>query len=77
MVSTVEYVLTQQGFRCSQANTSLFVFHYGSCLLYLQVYVDDIILIESHEQSIRRFIDHLQAEHAIKDLGKLSYFFCT
>lgn len=45
--------LVHQGFQCSQADTSLFVFHHGSCLLYLLVYVDDIILTGNHEHSIR------------------------
>jgi len=65
---------THQGFKCSQADTSLFVFHHGSYLLYLLVYVDDIILTGNHEPSLKRFIDRLQTEFAIKDLGNLSYF---
>lgn len=66
--------LLQQVFCCSQADTSLFVFHQGSCILYLLVYVYDIIVTCNHESSIRCFIDHLHQEFAIKDLGKLNYF---
>lgn len=38
------------------------------------VYVDDIILTDSDEPSIQRFVARLKTEFAIKDLGKLSYF---
>lgn len=66
--------LVQQGFVCTQADTSFFVSHCGSCILYFLVYVDDIILTRSDESSIRHFIDRLHQEFAIKDIGKLSYF---
>ncbi|XP_023741475.3 uncharacterized mitochondrial protein AtMg00810-like [Lactuca sativa] len=66
--------LINQGFMCSQADTSLFIFHRGSCLLYSLVYVDDIILTGNHDQTITRFIACLKNEFAIKDLGRLSYF---
>lgn len=68
--------LIQQGFTCSQASTSLFIFHRGACLLYLLVYVDDIIITRNHDPSIHRLIERLKTEFAIKDLGKLSYFLC-
>lgn len=66
--------LVTQGFKYSQADTSVFIFHRGSCLLYLLVYVDDIILTGNHEPSIARFITRLKNEFDIKDMGKLSYF---
>ncbi|XP_021971679.1 uncharacterized mitochondrial protein AtMg00810-like [Helianthus annuus] len=66
--------LVQQGFKCSQADTSLFIFHRGACLVYLLVYVDDIIVTGNHAPSIQHFIKRLQSEFAIKDLGKLNYF---
>lgn len=62
--------LVSQGFKCSQADTSLFIFHRGSSLLYLLVYVDDIILTGNDASSINRFITCLRNEFAIKDLGK-------
>ncbi|GJS15700.1 retrovirus-related pol polyprotein from transposon RE1 [Tanacetum coccineum] len=66
--------LVHQGFKCSQAYTSVFVFHRRSFLLCLLVYVDDMILTGNHEPSIKQFIDRLQSEFAIKDSGNLSYF---
>lgn len=62
--------LLQLGFTCSRADTSLFVFRRDSCILYLLVYVDDIILTRNNTE----FISRLHKEFAIKDLGKLNYF---
>ncbi|XP_023763032.2 uncharacterized mitochondrial protein AtMg00810-like [Lactuca sativa] len=66
--------LLQQGFRCSHSDSSLFVFHKNSCILYLVVYVDDIILIGNDETSIKNFITRLHTEFSIKDMGTLNYF---
>ncbi|KAJ9555163.1 hypothetical protein OSB04_009777 [Centaurea solstitialis] len=66
--------LAKLGFLCSRADTSLFVFHRGSCIMYLLVYVDDLILTGNQPQTIRTFISRLNQEFAIKDLGRLSYF---
>ncbi|XP_071740590.1 uncharacterized mitochondrial protein AtMg00810-like [Rutidosis leptorrhynchoides] len=43
-------------------------------MLYLLVYVDDIILTSNHSSVITSFIKRLHHEFAIKDLSKLSYF---
>lgn len=66
--------LTTHGFMCSRAYTSLFVFRRDSCIMYLLVYVDDLILIGNHEQTIKAFITRLYKEFAIKDLGEFNYF---
>ncbi|XP_071699199.1 uncharacterized mitochondrial protein AtMg00810-like [Rutidosis leptorrhynchoides] len=66
--------LIQLGFSCSRADPSLFVFKKGTYLLYLLVYVDDLILTGNNTGTIRKFISRLNDEFAIKDLGRLSYF---
>ncbi|KAI3510913.1 hypothetical protein L1887_18051 [Cichorium endivia] len=66
--------LTTNGFECSRADPSLFVFKRDSCVLYLLVYVDDLILTGSDDKVIRSFITKLHNEFAIKDLGRLTYF---
>lgn len=66
--------LISLGFNCSCANTSLFVFHRQNDLLYLLLYVDDIILTGNNATLIARFISQIQTEFAVKDLGPLSYF---
>ncbi|KAL7615195.1 hypothetical protein Lser_V15G05763 [Lactuca serriola] len=66
--------LVSLGFICSRADTSLFVFKRDSHILYLLVYVDDIIVTGNHPSLIRKFISKLQSEFAVKDLGTLNYF---
>ncbi|KAK9073175.1 hypothetical protein SSX86_007499 [Deinandra increscens subsp. villosa] len=66
--------LIQSGFTCSRADPSLFVFKRDTCILYLLVYVDDLILTGNQEATIDSFITRLHDEFAIKDLGELSYF---
>ncbi|KAI3785937.1 hypothetical protein L1987_45063 [Smallanthus sonchifolius] len=66
--------LLSYGFECSRADTSLFVLRKDSCIMYLLVYVDDLILAGNDENVIHTFISHLHHEFAIKDLGDLSYF---
>lgn len=61
-------------FVCSWANTSLFVFKRESKILYLLVYVDDIILTGNSPLLIKNFITRLHSEFAIKDFGQLNYF---
>ncbi|XP_071729435.1 uncharacterized mitochondrial protein AtMg00810-like [Rutidosis leptorrhynchoides] len=61
-------------FVCSRADTSLFVFKNASDILYLLVYVDDIILTGNNTSLMRYFITRLNKEFSISDLGKLNYF---
>ncbi|KAI3719151.1 hypothetical protein L6452_20045 [Arctium lappa] len=66
--------LTSNGFSCSRADPSLFVFKRDSCIMYLLVYVDDLILTGNHDHVLAAFITKLNQEFAIKDLGQLNYF---
>ncbi|GJY10313.1 putative zinc finger, CCHC-type containing protein [Tanacetum coccineum] len=58
----------------SRADTSLFVFTKDSCIMYLLMYVDDLILTGNNESLLTSFTTRLNLEFAIKDLGDLSYF---
>ncbi|XP_023729834.1 uncharacterized mitochondrial protein AtMg00810-like [Lactuca sativa] len=57
-----------------RADTSLFIFLKDSCIIYLLVYVDDLILTRNNESAISTFISHLNHEFSIKYLGELNYF---
>ncbi|XP_071704256.1 uncharacterized mitochondrial protein AtMg00810-like [Rutidosis leptorrhynchoides] len=59
----------------SRADTSLFVFKKDAFVLYLLVYVADIILTGNNATLLRYFISRLHKEFHITDLGKLGYFF--
>ncbi|GJU76881.1 retrovirus-related pol polyprotein from transposon RE1 [Tanacetum coccineum] len=70
----LSFFLISIGFTCSRADTSLFVFKKDSNVLYLLVYVDDIILTRNNANLIQLFISRLNKEFLITDLGKLNYF---
>ncbi|XP_022871003.1 uncharacterized protein LOC111390228 [Olea europaea var. sylvestris] len=61
-------------FSCSRADTSLFVFHQKSDIIYLLLYVDDIIITGNNSSLLARFTRTLNSEFVTKDLGSLSYF---
>ncbi|KAJ0435806.1 putative RNA-directed DNA polymerase [Helianthus annuus] len=66
--------LLNNGFSCSRADPSLFIYKRDTRMMYLLVYVDDLILTGNHQPTIKSFISCLNKEFAIKDLGKLNYF---
>ncbi|XP_022024710.1 uncharacterized mitochondrial protein AtMg00810-like [Helianthus annuus] len=57
-----------------RADPSLFIFKRDSCVMYLLVYVDDLIITGNQPSIMTSFISCLNKEFAIKDLGKLNYF---
>ena len=68
-----DYVHTL-GFSCSTSGHSLFIYHSGTSMAHILLYVDDIILTVSSDELRQSIISRLSLEFAIKDLGPLSYF---
>ncbi|OIW19116.1 hypothetical protein TanjilG_08916 [Lupinus angustifolius] len=66
--------LLKNGFVCSMADPSLFTFHSEFGTLILLLYVDDILLTGSTMTLLSKFIQILQSEFAMKDLGPLHHF---
>nr|GEV28526.1 ribonuclease H-like domain-containing protein [Tanacetum cinerariifolium] len=66
--------VTRVGFQHSKTDSSLFVFHQGSDIDYLLLYMDDIILTASSSAFLQRIIASLHNEFAMTDLGSLNYF---
>jgi len=62
------------GFTEAKSDTSLFVFHRGDDMIYLLLYVDDIVLTASSAGLLQRTITSLHSEFAMKDLGELHHF---
>ena len=62
------------GFIGSKADTSLFIFRHGTNIVYLLVYVNNIILTASSPSLLRWTISSLQREFAMSDLGPLHFF---
>jgi hypothetical protein len=57
-----------------KSDTSLFIFRCGSAMVYLLLYVDDIILTVFSTELLHRTISALQREFIMKDLGALHHF---
>jgi hypothetical protein len=66
--------LFQLGFTETKSDTSLFVYRKGEDIIYLLLYVDDIVLTASSMALLRRTISALQQEFSLKDLGQLHHF---
>ncbi|KAK9048015.1 hypothetical protein SSX86_033024 [Deinandra increscens subsp. villosa] len=68
-----DFVLTL-GFAQSRCDNSLFIYHHGTDVAYLLIYVDDIILTTSSDKLRESLMGSLSGEFVMKDLGPLSYF---
>jgi hypothetical protein len=66
--------LVQLGFIVSKADTSLFIYNKAGVRVYLQVYVDDIVVMSSSLVAVNALLQDLGSEFALKDLGELHYF---
>ena len=62
------------GFVASTADPSLFVLRTGSTVLYLLLYVDDIILTGNSSSAVTSLITQLAHTFELKDLGPLRFF---
>ncbi|KAG8498357.1 hypothetical protein CXB51_006727 [Gossypium anomalum] len=68
-----DFLLTTD-FVASKADSSLFVQRSGSQLLFVLVYVDDIIVTGNNSEIIDGLVRRLNAQFSLKDLGQLNYF---
>jgi hypothetical protein len=66
--------LQKLGLTASKADTSLFVYKTKNTIVYMLVYVDDIIITSSCGKTTVVLIDQLREEFVVKDLGELHYF---
>ncbi|KAI3799323.1 hypothetical protein L1987_34616 [Smallanthus sonchifolius] len=67
-------VLSQLGFCGSKTDPSLFILNSGGTLVYILVYVDDIIITGNNNSAINGIINCLSSIFPLKDLGQLHYF---
>ena len=66
--------LLHMGFESSQVNSSLFILRYNKILVYLLVYVDDIVLTGNSQDFLQSFINQLSQIFELKDFGDLHFF---
>ena len=62
------------GFQASKVDTSLFILSFGGAMIYLLVYVDDILLTGSDSTLLQRLITLLSSEFKLRDLGSAHFF---
>nr|KYP59753.1 hypothetical protein KK1_015194 [Cajanus cajan] len=62
------------GFNKSKCDPSLFIFSSSTAIVFMLVYVDDIILIGNSPSLLQKFITQLNEIFSLKDLGTLDYF---
>jgi histone deacetylase 1/2 len=66
--------LLELGFAPSKGDTSLFYFRKGKLVMFVLVYVDDIIVTSSSQEATNALLKNLERDFALKDLGDLHYF---
>lgn len=66
--------LISRGYTVSQNDSSLFYKKNGHLVIYLVVYVDDILVAGNYNEEISDIKEYLDSVFKIKDLGKLHYF---
>ena len=62
------------GFICSVKDPSLFIYRHNKVIIYLLLYVDDMILTGNDPIMVERLLASLSKEFRMKDMGSLSYF---
>jgi Reverse transcriptase (RNA-dependent DNA polymerase)/gag-polypeptide of LTR copia-type len=72
--SKLRHFLLSQTFKSTEADHSLFIYSSGKIVIYLLVYVDDILITGNDQNAITALISTLQKNFSIKTLGKLNYF---
>lgn len=66
--------LLQWGFSNSKSDTSLFYLRTGEHVVFILIYVDDILITGSNASSLQIFVDKLNTLFSLKDLGSVYYF---
>jgi hypothetical protein len=69
--------LLSLGFTPSQAVISLFHYQKGLVVIFLLVYVNDIIVASSPCAVVTALLHDLHGNFALKDLGSLHYFWAS
>jgi histone deacetylase 1/2 len=66
--------LIKLGFTPSKGDTSLFYYNKGGHVMFVLIYVDDIVVASSSDAMTRALLRDLEKHFALKDLGNLHYF---
>uniref|UniRef100_M4DMN8 Integrase catalytic domain-containing protein n=1 Tax=Brassica campestris TaxID=3711 RepID=M4DMN8_BRACM len=66
--------LLKYGFICSVKDPSLFIYNRDGIIIFLLLYVDDMVLTGNDKSVIAKLLESLGKEFRMKDMGALSYF---
>nr|KYP51541.1 Retrovirus-related Pol polyprotein from transposon TNT 1-94 [Cajanus cajan] len=66
--------LLQFNFQASKCDPSLFVYSHANSVIYILVYVDDIIITSNDSTLLHTLVSQLHSTFSLKDLGDLDYF---
>nr|KYP50410.1 Retrovirus-related Pol polyprotein from transposon TNT 1-94 [Cajanus cajan] len=66
--------LFQLNFQISKCDPSLFVYSHDNNVIYILVYVDDIIITGNNSSTLQNIIAQLNSAFSLKDLGRLDFF---
>ena len=72
--SRLSMQLKYLGFFASKADTSLFIYNKANTIIFVLIYVDDIIVASSSQNATDALLHDLSSEFALKDIGDLSFF---
>ena len=72
--SRLSLQLKRLGFVASKADTSLFIYSKANTVMFVLIYVDDIIVASSSQNATNALLHDLSSEFALKDLGDLHFF---
>ena len=62
------------GFVPSKSDTSLFIYNKSNTVIFVLIYVADIIVTSSSNKAVTALLKDLQSDFALKDLGDLHFF---
>lgn len=66
--------LLEFGFLCNTGDPSLFVYLKGKDVMFLLLYVDDMVLTGNNQELLKQLLNSLKQQFRMKDMGPLSYF---
>ena len=66
--------LLEFGFQCNFQDPSLFIYHQGTNVIYLLLYVDDMILTGNNEILLKVLLENLSSVFRMKNMGSIHYF---
>ncbi|KAF7831723.1 Retrovirus-related Pol polyprotein from transposon TNT 1-94 [Senna tora] len=73
-LTSLATALSHFGFTSAKCDSSLFIRRSSHSVMFILVYVDDVIITGSSLQEIQTLISSLHAQFALKDMGSLHYF---